>query len=139
MQRRFGCFIRQATFLRPFGRHTTCEAGKSWPLEFNLIKDHIGAAYFKDYKWEGRKLVTVPLGEGQVDSAYGKMLMKIGYSGPNSLHLEYLEGKPSDPAVLKEFRGAHGRDLKTLKWWRGVREAHFSGVVGASPEGLAEP
>ncbi|MFN0077578.1 MAG: sugar phosphate isomerase/epimerase family protein [Prosthecobacter sp.] len=99
--------------------HATCEGGKSWPLEFNLVKDHIGAAYFKDFKWDGRKLVTVPLGEGQVDPAYGKMLMKTGYSGPISLHLEYLEGKPTDPAVLMEFREAHARDVKTLKGWLG--------------------
>jgi sugar phosphate isomerase/epimerase len=99
--------------------HATCEGGKSWPLEFNLVKDHIGAAYFKDYKWDGRKLVTVPLGEGQVDPAYGKMLMQTGYSGPISLHLEYLGGDPKDPAVLKEFREAHARDFKTLKGWMG--------------------
>jgi len=99
--------------------HATCEGGLSWPLEFNLVKDHIGAAYFKDFKWDGRKLVTVPLGEGQVDPAYGKMLMKTGYSGPISLHLEYLEGKATDTAVLKEFRAAHVRDLKTLHSWLG--------------------
>lgn len=99
--------------------HSTCEGGLSWPLEFNLVKDHIGAAYFKDFKWDGRKLVTVPLGEGQVDPAYGKMLMKTGYSGPISLHLEYLEGNPKDAAVLKEFREAHTRDMKTLSGWLG--------------------
>lgn len=99
--------------------HATCEGGKSWPLEFNLVKDHIGAAYFKDYKWEGRKLVTCPLGEGQVDPAYGPMLMKSGYSGPISLHLEYLTGNPKDPAVLKEFREAHVRDFTMLKGWLG--------------------
>ncbi|MCB1279827.1 TIM barrel protein [Prosthecobacter sp.] len=99
--------------------HATCEGGKSWPLEFNLVKDHIGAAYFKDFTWEGRKLETVPLGEGQVDPKYGQMLMKTGYSGPISLHLEYLKGDPKDPAVLKEFREAHARDFKTLKGWLG--------------------
>ena len=82
-------------------------------------RSQIGAAYFKDFKWDGRKLVTVPLGEGQVDPAYGKMLMKTGYSGPISLHVEYLEGNPKDPAVLKGFREAHLRDLKTLKGWLG--------------------
>ncbi|MHB1081662.1 MAG: sugar phosphate isomerase/epimerase family protein [Prosthecobacter sp.] len=99
--------------------HSTCEGGLSWPLEFNLVKDHIGAAYFKDFKWDGRKLVTVPLGEGQVDPAYGKMLMKTGYSGPISLHLEYLKGDPKDATVLKSFREAHLRDMKTLRGWLG--------------------
>lgn len=100
--------------------HATCEGGKSWPLEFNLVKDHIGAAYFKDYKWEGRKLVTVPLGEGQVDPGYGKMLIQSGYAGPISLHVEYLEGNAKDPAVLKTFREAHARDIKTLRSWIGA-------------------
>ncbi len=99
--------------------HSTCEGGLSWPLEFNLVKDHIGAAYFKDFKWNGRKLVTCPLGEGQVDPKYGEMLMKTGYSGPISLHLEYLEGNPKDAAVLKGFREAHVRDFATLKGWLG--------------------
>lgn len=97
--------------------HATCEGGKSWPLEFALVREHIGAAYFKDYKWEGRKLVTVPLGEGQVDPEYGSMLMKSGYSGPISLHVEYLTGDAKDPAVLKTFREAHLRDVKTLRSW----------------------
>lgn len=100
--------------------HATCEGGKSWPLEFNLVRDHLGAAYFKDYKWDGRKLVTVPLGEGQVDPEYAKMLMKTGYSGPISLHVEYLEGNAKDPAVLKTFREAHARDIKTLRSWIGA-------------------
>lgn len=100
--------------------HATCEGGKSWPLEFNLVRDHLGAAYFKDYKWDGRKLVTVPLGEGQVDPEYAKMLMKTGYSGPISLHVEYLEGNAKDPAVLKTFREAHARDIKTLWSWIGA-------------------
>ncbi len=99
--------------------HSTCEGGLSWPLEFNLVKDHIGAAYFKDFKWDGRKLVTVPLGEGKVDPAYGPMLMKTGYTGSISLHLEYLEGNPKDAAVLKGFREAHLRDMKTLSGWLG--------------------
>jgi len=47
------------------------------------------------------------------------MLMKTGYNGPISLHLEYLEGNPKDAAVLKEFRAAHLRDVKTLTNWLG--------------------
>jgi hypothetical protein len=59
----------------------------------------------------------VPLGEGQVDPKYGEMLMKTGYTGPISLHVEYLGGNPKDAAVLKEFRAAHLRDMKTLHQW----------------------
>ena len=60
---------------------------------------------------------TCPLGEGQVSPDYAKMLIKSCYSGPISLHLEYLKGDPKDPAVLKEFRAAHLRDVKLLKSW----------------------
>ena len=61
----------------------------------------------------------MPLGEGQVEPKYGEMLMKIGYSGPISPHVEYLEGNPKDAAVLKGFREAHLRDMKTLHNWLG--------------------
>jgi len=71
------------------------------------------SADFKGFKWAGRgKHVTVPLG-------HGEMLMKTGYSGPISLHVEYLEGNPKDAAVLKGFREAHLRDMKTLRSWLG--------------------
>ncbi|MFN0079431.1 MAG: hypothetical protein ACKVY0_23445 [Prosthecobacter sp.] len=58
-------------------------------------------------------------GGGQVNPDDAKMLLKKGYNGPISLHLEYLEGKATDPAVLKEFRAAHARDVKTLHNWLG--------------------
>lgn len=85
-------------------------------------------AYFQEFKLEGRKLVNETLGEGQMDLAYGKMLMETGYSGPISVHVAYLEGNPKDVTVLKGFREAHQRDMKTLKVRLGWREAlpnHF--------------
>lgn len=100
--------------------HATAEGGLSWPLEFNLVHEHIGCAYFKDFKWVGRsKLETCPLGEGQVSPDYAKMLLKTGYKGPISLHVEYLKGDPKDPTVLKEFRAAHARDVKVINDWMG--------------------
>jgi hypothetical protein len=47
------------------------------------------------------------------------MLTQRGYAGPVSLHVEYLKGNVKDPAVMKEFREAHVRDLKVLKEWMG--------------------
>jgi sugar phosphate isomerase/epimerase len=100
--------------------HATVEGGLSWPLEFAMVADHIGAAYFKDFKWAGRgKIETCPLGEGQVNPDYAKMLLKKGYKGPISLHVEYLKGDAKDPAVLKEFRAAHTRDVKVIHEWMG--------------------
>lgn len=101
--------------------HATVEGGLSWPIDANLVADHVGAIYFKDFKWVGRgKIETCPLGEGQVDGPqFAKMLLKRQYAGPVSLHLEYLKGDPKDPAVLKEFRTAHLRDVKLLNEWMG--------------------
>lgn len=97
--------------------HATVEGGSQWPLSAALTADHCGAVYFKDFKWEGRKAEGCPLGQGQVDPAFAKMLTQRGYAGPVSLHVEYLKGDVKDPAVMKEFREAHVRDLKVLKEW----------------------
>ncbi len=99
--------------------HATVEGGLQWPLSTALVADHCGAVYFKDFKWEGRKAEGCPLGQGQVDPAFAKILTQRGYTGPVSLHVEYLKGDPKDAAVLKEFREAHVRDLKVLKEWMG--------------------
>lgn len=99
--------------------HATVEGGMQWPLSAALTSDHWGAIYFKDFKWEGRKAEGCPLGQGQVNPDFAKMLKKNKYAGPISLHVEYLTGDPKDPAVLKTFREAHLRDFKVLKEWMG--------------------
>ena len=99
--------------------HCTVEGGLSWPIETALASSHFGAVYFKDFRWEGRKQETCPLGEGQVSPDFAKQLVKRAYAGPISLHVEYLKGNPRDAAVLKLFRESHVRDLKVLKEWLG--------------------
>lgn len=104
--------------------HATVEGGLSWPLEFALVADHIGAAYFKDVHWLGRgKAEGVPLGTGQASPDYAKMLNKRGYTGPVSLHTEYMvekgaKGAPS-PEFIKASIEAYKRDLGVLKEWMG--------------------
>jgi len=95
--------------------HATVEGGMQWPLSAALTSTHWGAIYFKDFQWQGRKSETCPLGQGQINPDFAKLLRDEGYSGPISLHVEYLKGDPKDPAVLKEFREAHLRDFKVLK------------------------
>ena len=99
--------------------HATVEGGMQWPLSAALTSTHWGAIYFKDFQWQGRKAEGCPLGQGQVSPDFAKLLKKQGYSGPISLHVEYLKGDPKDPAVLKAFREAHLRDFKVLKEWMG--------------------
>lgn len=99
--------------------HATVEGSKSWPLEVNLVREHIGAAYFKDFKWGPKGAETCPLGEGVVGREYITMLKKFGYSGPVSLHVEYLEDRAKDPGYLAEAVKATSRDLALLKnWWK---------------------
>lgn len=99
--------------------HATVEGGMQWPLSAALTADHWGAIYFKDFQWIGRKAEGCPLGQGQVSPEFAKLLLKRGYTGPISLHVEYLKGDARDPAVLKQFREAHVRDFAMLKQWMG--------------------
>ena len=91
-------------------RHATVEGGLAWPVHFNLVQPHLGAIYVKDFAWEGRKPENVPLGQGQVDPRFFKLLKRTDYNGPISLHVEYLKKEGIEPNVkaLKD-------DLKTLK------------------------
>ena len=98
--------------------HATVEGSKSWPLEVNLVRDHIGAAFFKDFKWGPKGAENCPLGEGAVSKDYVPMLKKSGYTGPVSLHVEYLEDKMKEADYLETAIKATQRDLALLKqWW----------------------
>lgn len=98
--------------------HAIVEGSLSWPLEFNLVRDHIGAAYFKNFKWGTKKAEPCPLGEGVAGKDYVTMLKKINFTGPVSLHVEYLNGSIKDPAYLPEAIKATKRDFAVLKeWW----------------------
>jgi len=93
-------------------RHATVEAGLSWPVQFQLVKSHIGVAYFKDFVWESGKVKSVPLGRGVVDKKYAGMLKASGFNGPISVHVEYGEGKDK-----KVFAESFRKDFATLREW----------------------
>src|SRR5882757_1970201 len=57
-------------------RHAATEAGEAWPVYFDLMKPHLDAISVKDFRWNGRKSQHVPLGEGQVDPKFFKMLQQ---------------------------------------------------------------
>ena len=93
-------------------RHATIEAGLSWPVLYDVIKPHIGALYVKDFEWKGKKARHVPLGTGRVDPKFFDIVKKDNFSGPISLHVEYLkEGTTQDNI------DALRRDLKVLQGW----------------------
>ena len=96
-------------------RHATVEGGTSWPITFNLIRPHIDMVYVKDFRWIGKKVQNVPLGEGHIDPKFFRMLADSGYRGPCSLHEEYLDHRK--PELVPRHLEAIKKDLATLTQW----------------------
>jgi len=98
--------------------HSTIEGSTSWPIEVSLMRDHLGIAYFKNFMWDGKSHKPASLGEGVVGKEYVDALKKTDYTGPVSLHIEYLKGGPKDEGYLKEAMAVTKRDMEVLKsWW----------------------
>lgn len=93
-------------------RHATVEGGLAWPLNYDVMKPHIGAVYTKDFEWQGKKPEHVPLGEGRVDKKFFQMHQASGIDCPISLHVEYL--KQGD---AQENLAALRRDFGVLQEW----------------------
>lgn len=93
-------------------RHATIEAGLAWPAVFNAVQSHIGAVFVKDFQWKGNLAEHVPLGQGRVDRKFFEMLKASRFSGPISMHVEYLDGQgaAANAAAIK-------RDFATLRGW----------------------
>jgi sugar phosphate isomerase/epimerase len=95
-------------------RHATVEGGLSWPLTWRVIRDRVRLIYMKDFRWEGRKAVNVPLGTGQVDPALYEMVStEVSEGTPVSLHMEYIDHR--DPAKQRECMEAITRDRQALR------------------------
>ena len=94
-------------------RHATVEGGLAWPINFNLVKSHIGAVCVKDFVWDKNKVKNVPLGEGVVNKTFCDMLKAAEFSGPISIHVEYMEKSKDEKALSEAFK----KDLSTLKSW----------------------
>jgi sugar phosphate isomerase/epimerase len=97
-------------------RHATVEGGTSWPATFNMIRPHIRTVYVKDFAWgDEAQPINVPLGEGRVAPRFFEILGASGYSGPISLHEEYLDHR--DPALVPKHLAAIKQDLAQLRRW----------------------
>lgn len=93
-------------------RHATVEGGEAWPIYWDLMKPHVGAVSVKDFGWKGRKSQHVPLGAGQLDPNFFKLLRDSSFSGPISVHVEYAgdRGARANVEALKT-------DFATLRKW----------------------
>ena len=58
---------------------------------------------------------NVPLGEGNVNPRFFRMLADSGFTGPISLHEEYLDHRP--PELVPQHLAAIEHDFATLKAW----------------------
>lgn len=92
-------------------RHAAVEGGLSWPIQLNLVRSHLGAVFVKDFVWEEGKVRNVPLGEGRVDKKVFAQLKEMNFTGPFSVHVEYLERSRDKLALGEAFQ----KDLETLK------------------------
>ncbi len=106
--------------------HTTVEGGLSWPLEMALVGEHIQAVYFKDVQWLGpNKAEGVPLGTGLVNKDFATQVLKLGFTGPISLHTEYMVEKGAkknavpSPEFVRASLEAYKRDFAVMKDWIG--------------------
>jgi sugar phosphate isomerase/epimerase len=78
-------------------RHAIVEGAVSWPLGLKLLAPWIKTRAIKDFYWKKENgkwiLIDVPLGEGMVDfDAYLKECIRLGISGPVTIHYEYNLG-----------------------------------------------
>jgi len=102
---------REAAALAFDIRNVQIEAGLAWTTLYRLVREHVGALYVKDYKWNSRKVENAPLGTS-VSKEDVQFLVKGDFNLPISLHVEYLPD-----ASLQENLAANRRDFALLKQW----------------------
>lgn len=98
-------------------RHAIAEAGMAWQATLNMIRPSIETIYVKDFVWQSgqSRPVNVPLGEGRVDPKFMKVVRRDAFTGPISLHEEYLDHR--DPALVPKHLEAIRKDVATLRSW----------------------
>jgi len=110
--------------------HAVTEGGSAgWRIAFNLAAPRIFMIAIKDFIWAksvpgGWQQKMVPLGEGMVDwPTYFKLLAKLDYQGPISLHVEYeIPGATAKERQANMIASAK-RDFAYLK--ARIREAYI--------------
>lgn len=99
-------------------RHATVEAGMSWPLDWAMIRPHVGAIFLKDFDWIDRQATNVPLGTGQVSPQLFAAVRDSGLAVPVSLHMEYLDH--SKPELIDACVAAYRADRQAARELFGI-------------------
>ena len=93
--------------------HATVEGAKAWPLNFHLLRPWIDTVYVKEPGYKDNKLVWGPINEGAGDKGFFTLLKQSKFTGPISLHVEYLKHK--DPENVAKIIEATRKDFAALK------------------------
>ncbi|QDS90202.1 Xylose isomerase-like TIM barrel [Rosistilla ulvae] len=100
-------------------RHATVEAGMSWPIHWSMLREHVGALYCKDFRWNEAKVENVPLGSGLVASSFYDSLRKDPIAGiPVSVHMEYIDHR--DPQKAAQRIAAVADDRRAIRRLLGI-------------------
>jgi len=94
--------------------HATIEGSKCWPIHWALVRPWVDTVYVKEPRWGEDQLPKVaPLGTGGVDTKFFKTLKDADFTGPISLHVEYVDHR--DPSTEPSFLEHNRKDFATLK------------------------
>ena len=95
-------------------RHATADGGTSASILWRVIRSRVRIVYMKDFQWQGRNAVNVPMGTGMVDPELLRMVRDdVEVGTPVSLHMEYIDHR--DPDKQKECMDAIARDRRSLR------------------------
>ena len=98
--------------------HATVEGGLSWPTNFSLVQDRIGAVIVKDFRWSltpgrGGAPEWCAIGKGMVDPRFFARLRASGFQGPITMQFEYPFENASVEARVKALKA----DNTQLRAW----------------------
>lgn len=101
--------------------HATIEGGNfGWQVGFRRLAPRLKMVAVKDFVWEktasGWRTKMCPLGEGMVRwPEFFRLLAKVPFAGPLSLHIEYDVGGKTKAAKLDNALAAAKKDLQFLR------------------------
>lgn len=98
--------------------HATVEGGLSWPTNFALVADRIGAVIVKDFVWKrapggGGAPEWCPIGQGMINPKFFTMLKASRFNGPITMQYEYPFENDSVEARVRALKA----DNAQLRAW----------------------
>lgn len=98
--------------------HATAEGGLSWPTNFALVQDRVGAVIVKDFVWKrtpgtGGEPEWCPIGQGMVNPRFFTLLKASGFQGPLTMQYEYPFENNSVEARVRALKA----DNAQLRAW----------------------